>query len=265
MKSYCKNWRQIALKVDVQSNDLMLVRIGCGKWSCDYCARRNRSLWREHLVKRLGEMGGQWIFCTITAHGNAQKAGRTVENLKRCWKLLYDRLRRRFKGQKLEYALVFEPHAAKVSGQFRYHIHFILRAELAGENVWDARAKTWKHVEFTRWLKDNAAAAGGGYIAHAAKVSGASGYLATMYITKYMSKSALGWQGFPKGFRRIIVSRGVGSPDRGSSGWQVKAGIHKSELVAHPVIRDLSTGLRVKESDFHEIFGYPVPEGALDD
>lgn len=262
MKSHCKRFKALAVSnfKDTPQN-LMVVPLRCRMWDCPYCAWKNRTIWRAHIIDRINALGGEWIFITFTAHKNAHRAAKTLENLKRGWKLLYDRLRRYFKPHALEYLMLYEKHSSKnpeLQNKIRYHVHAVVRAELPGENVYDRRNKRYYHPAFTRWLKDNSAGVGCGYQCHAAKIASANGGLVAAYITKYMTKAAQDFGEFPKRMRRIGVSRGVGSPKMAKSPetWRLRAGIVRLDVEFHDRVIDVATGevIPLEYFNFHDVY-----------
>jgi len=270
-KTSCKNFNAIATKDPQNDGNMKIARLRCKQWDCEYCARKNMSIWRAHILQKLNEMGGEWCFITLTAHANAHKAGKTVLNLKAMWKKLYDRLQRRYKREwftpqlyGMEYVMLFEKHTQ--SGKGTYHIHAIVRMRVEGKNQWDAKRKNWYHAALTMWLKDNAAECGGGFMAHGAKIMEANAGLVAAYITKYMTKNAQGFEGFPKGQRRITTSRGFGSPDTtGEGGWRFRNYVLIGEYYAYDSITDVSTGERLNAASFGLKGLYPTYEGNEDD
>lgn len=264
MKSHCKNFSGIVTGTPAETNDLLIARLRCKEWDCDFCAPINAAIWRAHIIDRINTMGGEWLFMTITAHRNAHKAGKTVVNLKQAWKRLYDRLRYKFKGQELEYVWLFERHTEenkKGRKTHTYHIHAILRASIPGGNKWSEKGEYWYHPEMHNWLKDNAAAVGAGFMAHCAKIEGANAGLVSAYICKYMTKAAQTLQGFPKHGRRISVSRGFGSPKppKGEIEWSYRQMVMPIVLDIFDTVKDVSTGKFVKRADFEKLGFYPPP------
>ena len=264
-KSRCSKFFGVVIKESDTNMDLLLARLRCKQWDCEFCARKNRAVWRAHIIDRVNDLGGNWLFLTITAHRNAHKQGKTLVNLKTAWKRLYDRLRRKFKGQKLEYVMLFERHKDKEDGgkvKISYHIHAILKAEISGRNVWNAKKEYWYHPEMHTWLKDNAAAVGAGFMCHAAKIEEANGGLVAAYITKYMTKDAQNLTEFPARLRRINVSRGFGSPDskRQKSGWTFAGGVYKRDALEYGRIVDVTTGEVITVDFFAEHEVYPTCE-----
>ena len=264
MKTHCKNFSGIVVGTPQGTNDLLIARLRCKEWDCDFCAPINAAIWRAHIIDRVNALGGDWLFMTITAHRNAHKAGKTVVNLKQAWKRLYDRLRYKFKGQEIEYVWLFEKHTGETkTGKKKetYHIHAILRATVEGENVYNAKKEYWYHPGMHNWLKDNASQVGAGFMCHAAKINDGNGGLVSAYIVKYMNKASQTLQGFPKRGRRISVSRGFGSPKppKGDMEWQYRQMVLRGVLTVYDTVKDVSTGRFVKQADFEKFPFYPPP------
>lgn len=262
MQSYCKRFKALATtNPKSEPQNLWVARLRCKMWDCRYCARKNQAIWRAHIIDRINALGGNWIFVTITAHGNSHRVGKTLENLKRGWKILYDRLRRHFKGQKLEYVMLYEKHKKiQKSGVMvsRYHIHAIVQATVEGSNIRHKKRGNFYHQATTRWLKDNCAAVGLGFMAEAAKIEGANAGLVAAYICKYMTKSCQEFAEFPKRMRRIVTSRGFGSPksQKSENEWKLRAGIFPPDVIEHDKVIDISTGelVTIRYFKFHEVY-----------
>lgn len=264
MNSFCENFDGLAVIDGDDDTEMLVARLRCGMWSCDYCANKNRLIWRAHIIDRVNKIGGEWLFLTITAHRNAHKANKTVLNLKGAWKRLYDRLRYKFKGQKIEYIWLYERHSSKtVSGKDKtsYHVHAIVRASIPGRNAYSNKTKQWQHPEMHRWLKDNAAQVGAGFMCHCAKIDDSNGGLVAAYITKYMTKDAQSLGKFPKGQRRIQASRGFGSPKPKHNGlhWEFRAHLLRGDVARHIKTTDVTTGERVTLRNFEGAELYPDP------
>jgi len=261
-KSFCDRFDGLAVIDGDDDTEMLVARLRCGMWSCDYCANKNRMIWRAHIIDRVNKLGGDWMFLTITAHRNAHKAGKTIVNLKNAWKRLYDRLRYKFKGQKLEYVWLYEAHTGLDStGRKKrtYHVHAICRASIDGRNTWDAKREYWYHAEMHNWLKDNAAAVGAGFMCHAAKIEDGNGGLVAAYITKYLTKSEQDLGHFPKNSRRVSTTRGFGSPKPKATGlhWEFRAHLLRGDVARHVKTTDVTTGERVRLSHFDDEELYP--------
>lgn len=265
-KSACKNFKAIATKDPNWDGNMLIARLRCKQWDCPFCARQNMKVWRAHIIDTVNRLGGEWVFVTLTAHKNSHKAGKTVVNLKSMWKKLYDRLQRKYKREwfapqvwGMEYAMLFERHTRSEKPTF--HIHAIIRMRVEGSNVWDTARENWYHPALTSWLKDNAAECGGGFMAHGAKIMGANAGLVAAYITKYMTKDAQGFAGFPKGQRRITTSRAFGSPDtKGEGGWNFRQYVLLAEYHGYDTMTDVSTGERLNAASFGLKGLYPIYE-----
>jgi len=269
--SSCKNFNGIATKDPSGDGNLKIARLRCKEWDCEYCARKNMSIWRAHIIETVNRMAGDWFFVTLTAHGNSHRAGKTIENLKTAWGKLYDRLNRYYDRKVLtphpktiEYVMLFERH--KQTGKITYHIHAIMRMNLLGNNKWNGKKEYWYHPELHNWFKDNAAECGAGFMAHAARIEDSNAGLVAAYITKYMTKDAQTLQNFPKHARRISTSRGFGSPNLDKEGgWRFRQYVLIGEYYAYDSITDVSTGERLNAASFGLKGLYPTYKPDEDD
>lgn len=251
----CKNFTGIVVTEPPNSNDMLVARLRCKQWSCDYCAHVNQVMWRSHIIKRIAALAGTWTFITVTAHESAHKAGKTLENLRDGWNKLYHRLRRKFADQKPEYVRVFEKHK---SGKF--HIHAIVRVDPHEENKEYKTAPKFRLPGLTKWLKKNARECGLGFQAHAVKIpDNGTGTLVAAYITKYMTKSAQALGEMPKGLRRIQTTQGIGAckPDVAKHDWRIRAGVYLPDVQEHDHVTDISTGEVVPEYYFKTYLYWP--------
>lgn len=263
MPNYCKRFKSLAVANPKETpENLMVARLRCKMWDCEFCAKKNQSIWRAHIIDKINKLGGEWVFITLTAHRNTHKAGKTLENLKRGWKILYDRLRRYFKQEKMEYVMLYERHKESSDKQLartRYHIHAVLRASITGSNDYDKKKKQYIHRAFSAWLKGASVGVGMGWSCHAAKIENCHGGMVAAYITKYMTKGAQDFGEFPKGMRRIVTSRGVGSPKlpKSEEAWKIRAGLYPRDIVQFNHVYDLTTGEVIKLDYFKYADVYP--------
>jgi len=168
--------------IDRASGKAILIRGACGLWSCKVCGARNGRRWLARLLNHMNKSKTQrWFFLTITAHEKWRGVDASVRNLRQGWKKLYNRMRRRYGCT--EYAKVWEFHE---DGSFHLHV-------LYGRKVGK------------RWLKDNSKECGMGYIVDSS-ASKNPGQCAG-YAAKYLLKSFEVADRYPKGLRRIEVSR----------------------------------------------------------
>ena len=260
--SHCPHFDGLAVMDGDPDTTMLVARLRCGMWSCESCAVKNRQIWRAHIIDRVNKMGGTWLFLTITAHRNAHKAGKTLLNLKNAWKRLYDRLRYKFKGEKIEYVWLYEMHKREAlpgkKASRSYHIHAIVRARVDGENVWSKKAEYWYHPEMHAWLKNSASEVGAGFMCHCAKINDGNGGLVSAYITKYMTKDAQNLI-MPKHQRRIQTSRGFGSPKPPKTpgiNWEFRAHLLRGDVRRHVKTVDVSTGevVTLKHFETNELY-----------
>jgi len=76
----CSNFAGILLNRQDDSKWL-LFRGRCKQWSCEACAAWNKNLWKGHLLKQIGRIGGYWSMITITASAYSHKKGNTLERI----------------------------------------------------------------------------------------------------------------------------------------------------------------------------------------
>jgi len=158
----------------------------CSMWSCESCGARNAKRWIARIIDGCNNLPAKnWYFATITAHRRWRGKHKSLMNIRKNWHKLRKRLARLAdaQGEQLFYARVWEAHK---DGSF--HMHVVTNAPVG-----------------TRWLKDNSAQCGLGYQAKIDEVVNA-GQVAG-YISKYMLKSMPNSTNYPKGARRIEVSR----------------------------------------------------------
>lgn len=156
----------------------------CKKWSCPACAEINKRLWGAVAFfgsEALTARGSVIYFLTLTSH-EALDAEGTIKVFPQAWKKLRQRAVRWNDGHVFDYLMVPERHK---SG--RMHVHLIETLG-AGE----------------RWWKDNARAAGMGYMVseQVAQTSGGSAF----YVVKYLGKQ-LQDTDWPANFRRVRISQ----------------------------------------------------------
>lgn len=167
-----------------KENTLHLFRGSCKKWACPVCGARNGRKWLARLLHHMNthKTSGKWYFLTVTAHRKMRGQEASLKNLREGWKKLYNRMRRKFGIS--EYCKVWEKHK---DGSF--HLHILIRRKIS-----------------KKWLKDSSVECGMGYQVDSSK-SKNEGMVAG-YIAKYLLKSFESAIDFPRGLRRIEVSRG---------------------------------------------------------
>lgn len=148
-------------------------------WTCPYCAEVNKNLWIARMLYATETIGGDWSFVTLTAHRKIRGESASHKNLAEGWNRLNLRAKRAFPA--FSYVRVWEHHK---KGAFHAHI------------LWSGRPSK-------RWLKDNSAECGMGFMADSSELK-SDRFRAVFYVAKYMTKEE---QKFPKGVRRIVCSR----------------------------------------------------------
>lgn len=238
----------------------MMARLRCKSWQCEFCEKKNRELWRSHLKKRIGGIGGSWWFITLTAHENTRTPGTSLDNLRSNLDRLFKRIRRVWK--RIDYVRVYETHQ---KGAF--HTHIVMQglsqrvARLVGRNGQEyfrpaeaiIFAKTWG---IQTWFRRNARAVGMGYMVDVQELS--STPQVVNYITKYMTKSAQSFN--VKGLRRIQTSERIGAANpRGEGGWQAAKSLYGGQVQYQPVI-DLNKKVTIPATYWQDNVSYP-PKG----
>lgn len=188
---HCKRkGRPFLFGLDYGAKSAYITRPNCGLWSCSYCGREKAREWQSRIgwgAERLMARGDALFFVTLTAMG-WMSPRKTLENWRGNWPKLSSRLRRAAK-ERCEYAYVHEKHK-----DGRLHTHFVTNADLG-----------------RRWWKDKPHSCGFGYMNDVREVESAAGV--ANYVSKYLVKSLGGkW---PKGWRRLSVSRSWPMPDVG--------------------------------------------------
>lgn len=263
--SECMRIKGVVISDDFKPGYTTIIRLRCKMWSCPHCGPINAQSWRAYLLDRFNKAlrEEKWIFCTITAHRNAHRAGpiATLLNLQRAWKKLYDALGRRY-GRGFQYVRVFEQH---LSG--RYHMHFLLNAG-AQYDAHDFLIKDtldeYRHPE-CKWLRRAVSRLGAGWRCHIRRVWEARTRTANVglvvgYMIKYMGKN-MAIMEFPKYQRRIATSSKIGSPKRAAAGqgsWEHarEYSLEKFLSSKKPVL-DFSTGEILQANSFEGESYYP--------
>lgn len=266
--SYCKRIKGVLLSLDFRLGFITLVRVSCKQWGCPCCRHKNAKNWRAYLLDTFNKRFAfhKWCFLTITAHPKAHITPEmTIRNLSQGWKLLYDRLLRRYGKESMEYVRIFERHK---SGKF--HMHILLSCGEAYDKcafIIRKKSDEFRHPECT-FLRMACAGVGLGWRAHITRVrdiqSGSQSVgLVVGYLCKYMSKDMASFP-FPKHKRRIQTSRRVGSPATNAKGtgvWEHKREIGITYLrEAKKNIVDMTTGEILTERSFEGEAYYPPIE-----
>jgi len=219
-----------------EAGKIIMSRLRCKSWQCDYCASKNRELWRSHLKKRIGRLGGEWWFVTVTAAEWNQTASKSLASLRHGLDLLFKRIRRIW--GKIEYVRVYELHKTGA-----YHAHIIvcgLSSRVAYRKARSGRKsyipvavrgeQTWS---LKTWFKKSARSLKMGYMVDVQAVNGIQKVV--NYVCKYITK---GGQDFDEPFlRRIQTSSGIGAANRREvgRGWTVGRHVWASDARNMPL------------------------------
>lgn len=261
--AFCPNMKLIMIAEHAANPKVIdMVHVRCKQWSCEFCAQRNATAWKNHLLTRMARydfIGEQWCLITITAHENAHKAGPiyTLKNLQRGWTKLYHRLKR-WNKVAFEFVRIFEKHT---NGEYGgYHMHILAscgdawvywRTEIEKVYAREERARALKlkprkrlkkEKSPYRWIKDNAASLGMGNQADFSYVGRTTAGTAR-YATKYIAKQIEILE-FPPRMRRIQASRGLTLPKRNKTGnirkWRAKSAIYRDDVLSFDKIYDMT-------------------------
>lgn len=165
-----------------KQDTMYLMRGSCGLWTCTVCGARNGRKWLARLLEHMNKVKSYgWYFLTITAHEKMRGRDASVKNIRRGWKRLYNRMRRKYGIN--DYVRVWEYHK---DGSF--HLHVLINRKIG-----------------KKWLKNNARECGMGYMVDSSR-SKNPGQVAG-YCAKYLLKSFENAEHYPKGMRRIECSR----------------------------------------------------------
>jgi hypothetical protein len=170
-------------------NRVILFRPNCKQWQCEYCGQQ-RARWfmvvAAHGHEALEANGHQVNFATITSRAAIRTVTQGIVTWRKNWPKLLRRMKRA--GGYCAYLQIPEQHKDGA-----YHVHLLATSSIN-----------------ERWLKDNAAECGFGYIADYEPVREAG--KAATYVAKYLTKDSHSLQ-WPKYFRRVNTSRNWPRPE----------------------------------------------------
>jgi hypothetical protein len=259
---FCPNFSGLAYTHDMP-NRIAVIRLRCGLWSCDFCAKKNAQEWSHFLQARLKWIG-HWHFITLTAHPHAHEDKKTLENIRTGIDLIFKRLRR---IGKISYVRVFETHK---SGAIHAHIlisgltdRIAVKTAKNGKTAYSlwrvpqAKARLWALKSV---MKKMAHECGIGYMVDVQSFS--QSQHAVRYMVKYLTKDSQ--RGITEKYvRRIATSQDIGSPKSDSQyTWRLTDKITPFDVInAQDVGRkivDLSNGGHVVTlADFTDKTSYP--------
>lgn len=259
MQSICPRFHGVALEKEKR----LLLRLGCKQWQCPVCYKRNRELWRHHLMRKISELGGLWSFWTLTMPSRFHKlpdeetrARYSVKSIRKNWDKFMKWMKRTW--GKFEYVRVFETHESGC-----LHIHFLASFHVSENDYKTANEGTGKEYTYSRTMKDNCVYYGWGKMTSCVNLPVDDFALTVGYVTKYMTKE----DDFVTKYlsdirvRRIQTSRKIGAVPKSKSedNWELATGIHIYENAESPYF-DLNKKRKVRDSDFEGSHWYPNEE-----
>lgn len=254
----CKLYRKVAY-THTGPKEALFTRLRCKQWSCDFCAKKNASIWRAHLKERLPNVSQEWWLLTLTAHRNTKTGQGSIANIRQNLERLLKRAKRVF-GH-LEYVRTFERHPSSN----RIHAHLIVsglspyvaigssvknRPVAFGVTKRDTRNGVWS---VKTWFKINAQECKIGMIADVRLIEGEP-LFAVLYVCKYLTKAQQDLH--IKGLRHVQTTRAIGGPKtEGELDWTTAPYIVPTMFAPNASIVDLNTG-EVIDNQYWEIHNF---------
>jgi len=204
--AYCENFKGILRAYDDTTKTRLLSVARCKQWSCEYCAVKNKQIWRARILEYIANNKDRdYSWFTLTAHENTHKRWdrqkATHYNLIHGFSKIMKRIRRKF-GNDVFYVRIFETHK---SGAL--HLHCILSIHFT-DIVTRNKGKKSQYTD-SNWLRKSARLCGVGYMTHASNIESEKWFSVAGYITKYMTKHNIGIDTMPRNIRRIQSSRHI--------------------------------------------------------
>ena len=256
--SVCKLYKKVAFS-HVGPKEAIFTRLRCKQWSCDFCARKNASIWRAFLKEKLPDVSDNWWLVTLTAHPNTKHTHDSIDNLRCNIERLFKRIKRVFGS--IDYVRTFERHPTSK----RIHAHFIVSGLLpfVQRSVGKKGVERYRGVQLRHgrkgvwsvrtWFKKSSHECEIGHICDVRKLEGDISR-AIWYVTKYLTKSQQDFH--VKGLRHVVTSRGIGSPPKMESKvWHTAAYIVATMFAANAAIEDLNTG-QVIDNNYWEVHSF---------
>lgn len=284
---YCPNYSALAVK-QTTDKDIPFVRLRCGMWTCEYCAEKNRQIWRarliNHIVHNLEKK--QWSWFTLTAHSKKRGAYRSIANLRQAWDKLIKRMKRKYGD--FDYVRIFEKHQ-----DGSYHIHCIasIHFDDIKYRVTSRGKNKGKEVAYSVWLKATAIELKTGMYTHAenfadmliaiekgarleeettTQTQARKAGLIASYITKYITKITPELKEELGRVRHIQTSQKWTRPERESQDiWKFAFGIYYKDVKQaydnDQRYVEAGTKRQVTFDDFIEAYIYPPEFGEKND
>lgn len=256
---FCPHFNMVAYK-EVTPGQIVMFRLRCKSWQCDYCAKINRSEWMKHLRKMIPRTADNWWFVTVTAHEKTRSEEMSLNNIRSNMDRLFKRVRRVWSN--VQYVRVYEKHKKGA-----YHAHMAvsgltLRVQ---RYVTPNHMVTWRpaiqernkgNISVRTWWRRTCRSLGMGYEVDVQEISEVG--RVTQYLIKYLTKASQGY--YAKGLRRIQTSQRLGSPRRASEdGWTVGARVFQQAVQAGAHLYDADKRLQVPDAYWKNHLTYPAP------
>ena len=252
-EEYCPHFQAI-LTASIANGDTLVTRTRCKMWSCEFCAARNREIWRAWLIDNVNKKAGAWSWFTITAHSKKRGERASLTNLRGAWDKLIKRMKRHL--GKFEYVRVYEKHK-----DGSYHAHALISAHFGDIRV--RCSNDGSETKYSVWLANAAKECGLGYYTHADDIplTQHAGYIVS-YISKYIVKIDASFKRELGRVRHIQASQGFGAIESlPELDWSMRSGIYLDDVIAHEnagtLIKDINTGEIVTEYNFVTTYIYP--------
>jgi len=260
MSQFCPKFQRVWWYYDAENKRVVMGRLRCKQWDCDYCARENMKMWRSFLNRRLRVVANDWHSLTLTAPRDRRGRLESYKALQSGIDILMKRFRRAFGD--VQYVRVFEKHPTSDA----LHAHFIVsgltnfvKVERRKNGKDGYRATNFRKGKRGFWslktfVKKTAQSSGMGYMADVKPITRDGG--AVRYVTEYMTKSA---QGFDiKGLRRVQTTRRIGSPKTEAKNVVYSAyRLSKKAIVGDMMVLDTDTGELIPHEFWAENNVYP--------
>jgi len=256
----CKLYKKVAFS-HTGPKEAIFTRLRCKQWHCEFCAKKNASIWRAFLAEKLPTIGSEWFLVTLTAHSQTRSKNASMDNLRQNLDRFWKRVKRVFGD--IEYVRTFEKHPTSEA----VHVHYIvsglcpfvavgcsakLRPMAIGTTTRKGRNGVWS---IKTWFKITAQECAMGYIADVRLLAGEI-TRAIWYVTKYLTKEQSDLH--VKGLRHVQTTRGIGSPkSMGELEWETANYIVAKMFAAGTHITDLNTGEIIDNNHWEKHSFYP--------
>lgn len=265
MKNYCENFKGIATAKTEHA--ILVARLRCKMWSCQYCAKQNARVWRASIIDGINKLESDtWSFITITCpswiHNQELRFDRVYDSyklIKTATDILMKRLKRWLGA--FQYVRVVENHKSGVA-----HMHMLISTHIPDSKpTRRADGSVYNHSDI---LMSHLTACGFGYVHDAKNLVDDDGKAwhagsVASYISKYMTKTdALDLADMKDmKIRKIQTSRAFKAPkSEPENDWKIKSGVYLDDLYNDEKLPlyDISADHVITSDDFLETFIYPA-------